>query len=249
MYHRVAVTDCPDRYTVSANAFKMQMFSLRDMGYRVLTLTDTLGELFNPRPSTWKAVCLTFDDGFLDTSLHAAPLLEELQWSATFFVVSGLMGKENLWRSLSGSHSKHPLLGWREAQSLLAAGFELGSHTATHPVLTDIGPSKAGEEIHQSKLDIEERLGRPIRYFAYPYGRFDQHIQNVVRAAGYEAACSTLSGFANKNSDRYALRRIEIFGGDSLRVFRRKLRFGANEMSAFEVARYYARRAMARCIP
>ena len=245
MYHLIAAVERTDRYTVSAREFERQMFSLRDMGYQVISLDEAIRNLAKPEPSI-NSVCVTFDDGFHDTFVCAAPVIEKLRYPATFFLLSGLMGGTNTWLSETDAKSRHRLLGWSEAKDLLKAGFEIGSHTVSHPVLTQISPARAVEEIGKSKRVLEAKLEGPVRYFAYPYGQFDDRIRDMVQSAGYEAACSTLSGFANEDNDLYALRRIEIFGGDSLRVFRRKLKFGANEMSSFDVARYYARRVLAR---
>jgi peptidoglycan/xylan/chitin deacetylase (PgdA/CDA1 family) len=249
MYHRVATESRSDRYTVSARDFGDQMHALQENNYRVISLETAILDLGKPEAASTNSVCVTFDDGFRDTHLHAAPVLEKLRYPATFFLVSGFMGKMNSWEIESRADHQYPLMGWTEAKELYSAGFELGSHTATHPILTQVSAARAAEEIENSKREIEAQLNIAVRYFAYPHGRFDQRIRDLVHGAGYRAACSTLSGFANEDNDFFALRRIEIFGNDSLRTFRRKLKFGANEINSFDVARYYAKRALARCVP
>jgi len=67
-----------------------------------------------------------------------------------------------------------------------------------------------------------------------------------VSGAGYEAACSTLSGFGTRENDCFALRRIEVFGWDSTRAFLRKIKFGANEFGPVEVFGYYIKRGLSR---
>ena len=74
-------------------------------------------------------------------------------------------------------------------------------------------------------------LGLPCRHFAYPYGLFDEDARLAVEEAGYRSACSVRSGFNGPGVDRFLLRRIEVFGTDTLWRFRQKLRFGANEVS------------------
>jgi len=246
MYHRVATESRSDRYTVSVRGFEDQMHSLQDGHYRVISLEAAILDFGKPEATTTNSVCVTFDDGFRDTYIHAAPVLEKLRYPATFFLVSGFMGRMNSFESDPRTGNQHLLMGWSEAKELSHAGFELGSHTVTHPMLTQVSTDRAVEEIENSKQEIESRLNREVRYFAYPHGRFDQRIRDMVCRAGYRAACSTLSGFANRDNDFFALRRIEIFGNDSLRTFRRKLKFGANEINSLDVARYYARRALAR---
>ena len=248
MYHRVSATAQPNRYTVSAGEFERQMLALRDAGYQVLSLADTIAQLTNSGDSPGKPVCITFDDGFQEAHDFAAPILGRLGFPATFFLVSGLMGGTNRWDRAAGAKSEYPLMNWAEAQQLLVAGFDVGSHTISHPALPELSSAGAVEEIRGSKQEIESKLGVAIRYFAYPYGRFDRRIRDLVSEAGYEGACSTLSGFATQENDCFALRRIEVFGRDSLRVFHRKLRFGANEMSAGDVLRYYVKRGVSRLV-
>jgi peptidoglycan/xylan/chitin deacetylase (PgdA/CDA1 family) len=248
MYHRVSHAAQPTRYTVSEGEFRRQMTSLQNSGYRVLSLADTIAQLKLSPVEVSNVVCITFDDGFMETFEVTAPILSEFQFSATFFLVSGLVGLTNRWDLATGSEPEYALMGWREAKILLAAGFDIGSHSVNHPVLTELSDAVALDEICRSKQDIEANLGVAPRYFAYPYGRFDSRIRNLVAAAGYEAACSTLSGFANPDNDRFALRRIEVFGTDSIRLFLRKVKFGANEMSATQVLRYYVKQTISRFV-
>ena len=67
-----------------------------------------------------------------------------------------------------------------------------------------------------------------------------------MQRAGYRTGCSTRSGFNRMDADRFTLRRIEVFGSDSLSAFRRKLRFGVNDPSLFVPVRYYASRVAER---
>jgi peptidoglycan/xylan/chitin deacetylase (PgdA/CDA1 family) len=249
MYHRVATDGRSDRYTVSIRQFEEQMQALRADQWRVVSLETAIFELGKPERTSTNSVCVTFDDGFRDTYMHAVPILKKLGYPAAFFLVSGFMGGVNSWEKDSRVGNQQVLMRWREAKELHDAGFELGSHTVTHPMLTQVSAAFAAEEIYNSKREIESRLDHAVRYFAYPHGRFDQRIRDLVKRAGYEAACSTLSGFANGDSDLFALRRVEIFGTDNLRTFLRKLKFGANEFTSLDAARYYVRRALAHVIP
>ena len=133
-------------------------------------------------------------------------------------------------------------MNWREAKELSTSGFEIGSHSVTHPALPELTEDQAAHEISASKQALEAKLGVEIRHFAYPYGRFDACIRNLVGVAGYRTACSTLLGFANEQTDRFLLRRVEVFGTDSLGTFRRKVTFGANTMNRSDLLYYYVKR-------
>jgi hypothetical protein len=81
-----------------------------------------------------------------------------------------------------------------------------------------------------------------VAHFAYPFGLFDERAVEAVEGAGYRTACSTRAGFNRHDEDRFLLRRIDVYGGDSLRRFRQKMRFGTNDASLTYPFRYYARR-------
>jgi peptidoglycan/xylan/chitin deacetylase (PgdA/CDA1 family) len=245
MYHRVAPGRSTDRYTVSADNFARQMQHLADSRCHVAPLQDLVAALDGEADLPDRSVFVTFDDGFRHTFEHATPVLTRLQFSATHFVVTGLTGTSSIWMK-QDQGCPAPLMRWSDIADLRRAGFEVGSHTVTHPALPAVDPEQAKAEIEDSKKALEDRLGTPVSYFAYPFGLFDPRVRDMVEAAGYKAACSTLSGFANSTNDRFEIRRIEVFGSDTLRSFRRKLEFGANEMRLTDVMRYYLRRAVAR---
>jgi peptidoglycan/xylan/chitin deacetylase (PgdA/CDA1 family) len=245
MYHRIANDASDQRFTVSPKRFEQQMRLLRERGYRVLKLEDVVQMIEGRTPFLPKIVALTFDDGFKDTYNHAAPILRTLGFAATFFLVSRMMGKKSVWMSRAGYPSAQ-LMDWVDALELYAEGFSLGSHTGTHLVLGALDDATLTLETQGSKREIEDRIGAPVKFFAYPYGIFDERGRRAVEDSGFTAACGTQSGFNNAGTDRYALRRIDVHGTDSLRTFSWSLLFGENSMSAGRVARYYTRRALSR---
>ncbi len=241
MYHRISKSANEQRYTVTPSKFEQQMKFLDTKGYNVISL-DSLSDAIDgivtlPRNS----VVITFDDGFQETFDYACPVLKRLRFTATFFLVTKLMGKTNEWMPQHRG-IRLPLMRWTDARWLLAEGFEVGSHTATHPVLPEINPAAARQEIEESKRELEDQLGMAIRFFAYPYGRLDRTVQDLVRESGYAAACSTRAGFNGVEVDRFVLRRLDIHGTDSLGNFRRNLIFGENQMSLSRLTGYYGRR-------
>ena len=245
MYHRIGDTSLDRRFSVSPQNFQRQMQYLRDHGYRVVGLTALLELLAGKDRTSDKVTSITFDDGFEDTIDHACPILKGFHYPATFFIVSSLMGLTNEWMQGAGYPAAR-LIGWDQARWLDAEGFSIGSHTATHPILPEIDENAAACEIRDSKRAIEDRLGIPVRFFAYPYGRFDQRIRNLVQECGYQAACSTQAGFNGKQVDRFALRRLDIYGTDMLSTFGRNLLFGENQMNLTRLAKYYLRRGASR---
>ena len=98
---------------------------------------------------------------------------------------------------------------------------EIGSHTVTHPLLSTLSSVLQQEEIQRSKARLEEIIGRPITSFAYPYGDYTAETVGVVRQAGFNCACSTNAGIAQRDSDRFQLPRVPVEDWDGEEFNRR----------------------------
>jgi peptidoglycan/xylan/chitin deacetylase (PgdA/CDA1 family) len=85
----------------------------------------------------------------------------------------------------------HRSLDWDNVLAMHRAGVVIGSHTRTHAVLTTEEPEKVRDEIDGSRQELEQKLGGPVRHFAYPDGRFDSSTIAAVAAAGYSFAYTT----------------------------------------------------------
>jgi peptidoglycan/xylan/chitin deacetylase (PgdA/CDA1 family) len=247
MYH---IIDAPrsaaeDKYCCTPKNFDRQMRHLRQAGYRLVALDTLLSVLDGERDLQDRIVAVTFDDGFACARHTALPILLRYGIPATIFVPSDRIGASNDWMR---SHATAPraLLSVAQLRELDQAGVTIGSHTRTHPRLTEIETPHVAEEIRGSKVALEQMLGKRVDFFAYPFGLYNAAVRDEVERAGYRAACSTRPGFNRGNVDRFLLRRIEVYGSDSLFRFRRKLEFGANEVSALFPLRYYAGRLAAR---
>ena len=102
------------------------------------------------------------------------------------------------------------MLDWTELRQMVEEGWEVGSHTVNHVILTRVEPAAAIEELRRSKETLEMRLQRPIRSFAYPNGKqsdFDLTIKNLVRQAGYTIAVTTLDGLNDRSTDPFEMHR------------------------------------------
>jgi len=154
-----------------------------------------------------KQVFLTFDDGFRDVFEKALPIMRRHEFCGIQFLVSGLLGKTNEWQEREGDVSE-PLMDEAQVRDWLAAGHEIGSHTLSHPHLTGLAAPAAREEIRASKQQLEDRFGRAIKHFCYPYGDWNESVRGLVKEAGYETACTTESGVNSGTRDRFALKRF-----------------------------------------
>jgi peptidoglycan/xylan/chitin deacetylase (PgdA/CDA1 family) len=97
---------------------------------------------------------------------------------------------------------------WEQARELDANGVEIGSHTMTHPILTNISDERLRRELHGSKLRLEEALGRRVDQFCYPNGDNDERVQCEVARAGYRVAVTCVGGLNKRGDDPLTLRRI-----------------------------------------
>jgi peptidoglycan/xylan/chitin deacetylase (PgdA/CDA1 family) len=103
-------------------------------------------------------------------------------------------------------------MDWDALRALAERGVEIGSHTISHPHLTQLDDDELRRELVESRERLEDGLGRPCRFVAYPYGDDDARVHEAARAAGYEAGFA-LPG-AESPFDRYALPRVGIYRRD-----------------------------------
>lgn len=247
MYHMIREPDGEQerRYACPPARFESHMRLLRDNGYNVLGLGEVASCIAAQRVVPARSVVVTLDDGFRDNYENAFPILQRYRIPATIFLASGLMEKTNAWMEGRGYPSRQ-MLNWDEIAEMANAGIDFGGHTLTHARLSELPEDRALAEIAEGRQLIEDRLGRAIAHFAYPYGLYNERTPALVQQAGYALACSTHSGFNNRHSDAYMLRRLEVYGTDTARQLARKLTFGTNDGSWTLPLRYYWRRVRSR---
>lgn len=170
--------------------------------------TDAFGTAFSQELRS-KRVILTFDDGFVDVFENALPVLHQHGFRSIQFLVADLLGKTSEWQKDSGE-VPGKLMDKTQIKDWLASGQEIGSHTLTHPRLTQIPPSEAREEISASKKKLEDFFGFAVEHFCYPYGDWNQKVRDMVQNAGYKSACITKFGINTADADRFALKRITV---------------------------------------
>jgi len=222
MYHKVERvgrhSPVPGHY-VSPGLFKNQMNVLSSMGYSSVPLSS----LYRPEEKLpRKPIVITFDDGYSNFLTNALPILQTQKFVSTVFLVANQLGGTNAWDFKEGDIQER-LMNLQQIQIAKMAGTEFGSHTLDHADLTAVTGDEAWRQISESKHKLEETLGVPIESFCYPYGRKSQEVSRMVERAGYRMACSTDKGLNTEETDRYALRRINIRRDTSVPVFVMKL--------------------------
>jgi len=171
-----------------------------------------------------RRVAITFDDGYLDNLLNAAPVLHALGLPATVFIVAGRVGG-TLDHDDTGD-GVDTLMTWQDIEQLIALGLDAGCHSMTHHRLSQLSEDEQRSEIVDSLRLLRERTGRQIEAFAYPFGSaydYDAISVRLVREGGYACGLSNRYGVNGADCDPWQLKRIWIDGTDDLCTFQAKV--------------------------
>jgi peptidoglycan/xylan/chitin deacetylase (PgdA/CDA1 family) len=199
MYHVIAAPPPGAAYPglyVPRSVFAAQTAALAAHGYRAITLRRLFGAwhghgVLPPRP-----IVLTFDDGYRSDYTNALPVLRARGWPGVLDLV--LANMRPVWG-----------LPPRLVRALIAAGWEIDSHTLTHADLTRVDPQRLALEVAGSRRALRRKFGVPVDFFCYPAGRYNAAVVAEVAAAGYLGATTTRYGLAEPN-EPYTLRRFRV---------------------------------------
>jgi peptidoglycan/xylan/chitin deacetylase (PgdA/CDA1 family) len=188
--------------------FEAAIAAIISAGWRVAPLCELVATLEGTLPLPAKTLAITFDDGYRSVLEAAFPVLARARMPATVFVSIGEEAPSSAGRLAPMAGRER--LSWSEMREMSAQGIEFGSHTLTHPDLTRLAPESVAREIGLSKVRLEEGLSRPVRLFAYPFGKFDRRSRDLA-AEHYEASFGDRLGLARRRDDRHALPRVETY--------------------------------------
>ncbi len=192
------------------------MAQLGELGYTPVELDAVIDYYLHGTPLPPQAVLITFDDGYRDNLRNAAPVLQKYGYPAVVFVPVGyLAGTRPLPHDehLAARGIVNPPLHWEELAELESYGVRVESHGIGHRPLADLEVDEAAREITLSKLRLEERLGRPVRAFAYVKGS-EAHYRlvhlSLLKQAGYDVAFTSVSGSNGPATDPLQLHRYNV---------------------------------------
>jgi peptidoglycan/xylan/chitin deacetylase (PgdA/CDA1 family) len=167
-----------------------------------------------------KLLHVTFDDGFHNV-FGALEIFDRLGVRASVYACTSCAedGRPFDGGNLADEARAHPeelaTMSWDDLRGLAERGVEVGSHTSTHPRLSQLEDAELARELQESKQRLEDELGRPCNFIAYPYGDEDERVRAATRAAGYLGAFS-LPG-RQRRVTVYSLPRVGIYRGDNVR--------------------------------
>ena len=192
--------------SVTPANFEAQMQYLAREGYHPIRVSDLGDHLLNGTPLPSKPIAITFDDGYCDNYENALPVLKQLKFPATFFVITRFIDMH-----------REGYMTWDQLEEMAIEGMEIGSHSLTHPDLQGKSREIQTTEIFGSKAMIEARIGTPVKSFSYPASQYDARTMDITRAAGYRAAVTAdAQGTLHSANAIYELKRIRVRGSYSV---------------------------------
>jgi peptidoglycan/xylan/chitin deacetylase (PgdA/CDA1 family) len=225
MYHAIAwvanraidrLAKDPNRICVSPQRFEAQMRYIEWRRLRGVSVSELLRA--SGTKSARSLVGLTFDDGYENFLQDALPTLERFGFSATVFVVGGMLGGENIWDKLP----RMRLLGAEGVREAAERGIEIGSHGMGHLRMSGLQPEQLEREVVESRRVLGKVSGQAVQGFCYPYGNLDQAAVQAVRRADYTYACALRT---RAEGSVYDLPRPLVWELDNPLTLTAKLRF------------------------
>jgi peptidoglycan/xylan/chitin deacetylase (PgdA/CDA1 family) len=216
LFHHVKLTrpgdDAIERgLTISPAQFMQELHYLQVGQYHAISASRLVQYLLTGGKLPARPIVLTFDDGYSDVYANVYQVLRRARMTATFFVVPHFLNTPRY-------------LKWSQLEDMQAHGMDIEAHTLTHPDLTLLDAGKLATEVLGSRQEIERRLRKPARIFAYPYGAFDQRVLATVRRAGYWGAFTTRQGWWATRASLLTLPRVYVDNDDTPGIFAGRLR-------------------------
>lgn len=210
LYHHIGGSPSDSPYYVSENAFEQQMYLLHEWGYQTISVELLIEAIKNGALLPPKPIILTFDDGSQTVSTTALPIMQKYGFTGTAYIVYNYIGLTNDFMDVD------------QIRQLYAAGWEIGSHSISHVDLTE-RTDRQQDEIVDSRIKLERRLGVPILTFAYPFGAYNEDSVRFAHFAGYIGAVGLGEKTSQGNKNLYYLYRMDIKGSDDISDFALRL--------------------------
>ena len=200
MHHSVGSGDW--QFTVTPESFKWQIDNLRARGFSFISADDLYKILQGQKPTPWRAVLLSFDDGYHDFVSDALPILKEFNLPSIVFIHAD--------RSPKGLGNNLPLLSWDDIREMKKYRVEIGNHSNSHPDMKSLSADNLQAEINKTEeIFLRETSERP-KFFAFPSGRYNQKVVDCLRDNKYALAFTINPWLVKKENDKLMLPRIGV---------------------------------------
>ena len=204
LYHHVTAGDPPNIYSVSAESFKEQMDYLYSQGYTPIPISLLVKAIREGADLPDRPVVITFDDGNQDIYDNAYPIMQEYGFTGTLYLVVNYLDVDTF-------------LSSDEAIEMYKAGWEIGSHSMSHPLLNDMLRA-IYYQVADSKKILMDDIGSPVNTYAYPFGETNYDITTKVIDA-YTAAVGLGDSYTHSMANIYYLDRIEVRSDTDITAF------------------------------
>lgn len=219
MYHKIPDQKINSKHKIfiTKNDFEKQLQFFKSRGLQPITFKDyddfrTGKKALKDFPE--KPIFLTFDDAYLDNYTNAFPLLKKYGFKGVIYTLADSSITDNRWDVAEGEPIE-PLMNNKLKLEMKNYGIEFGSHSNTHPKLTEISIDEVTREISDSKKILEKNLETSVLSFAYPYGKCNECIKELAKQVGYKYAVATDSGGMTIEDDQFQIYRVNVFPNES----------------------------------
>ena len=195
--------DTHDSITTPSTVFLQFVEFIHENGYGLCSMKDYITKTKEERKH---CIVCTFDDGYKSLVSIVKPMLAKYNFTATVFVCTSLLGKDNRWNNKDASLRWH--LDEKDLLALQDSGWEIASHGVTHSNLLKLNDTEVDFELSESKRFLSNLVGEVYTY-AYPYGAYNDYIKSCV-GKHYKYAFATSSGGTSIYIDALQLRRYTI---------------------------------------
>lgn len=181
-------------------------------------------------------VGITFDDAFASIWENAIPVLDKYELPASICVPTGNMGRKPSWfleEDCSDAHET--VMNEEQLVELDRLGYEMLSHTVSHPDLIEVDDIQLGAELERSKQTLERIVGHDVLGISYPYGAYNDKVCRLAERIGYRIGFSVEPCSVDFSSDKFQIGRFKVSPMDSMLIFKLKVN------GAYEVVKYFRR--------
>lgn len=215
LYHSVGAPVGP---SIPAGLFREHMSWLaKESGYEVVDLEQGADRL--SAGSLGPLVAVTFDDGFRDNLVTAAPILQSLHIPFTVFVTAGHIERSGRERTVYLTPPELKELAGVE-------GATIGAHGYSHRPLTRLLNGELEREMAGAKRYLEDVIGRRVATVSYPHGAVNDRVRQAASSGGFRLGATSFVGLNRRDTPALMMRRTEILEADGLPEFELKLRGG-----------------------
>lgn len=207
LYHRIDIPEYAlSPYYVTPEHFEQQMALLKNWGYETISMNMLARAIRAGEDLPARPLVISFDDGQLSVYENAFPIMKKYGFTGILYLVGTYVDAQTFMTSA-------------QIKEMVAAGWEVGSHSMSHQDLTALESDQQFYEVTKSREVLMEKIGEPVNSFAYPFGYYNEGLMNMARRAGYSSAVGVGYTYYQSEWNLYVLQRRDVKGAFDLRTF------------------------------